>query len=335
MNSLISIVGVILSGKENYQEWFRKVKNTLIFNDMWDGICENENLEDKKDEETINEVDKSAPVPPTNAKELALWKSKDKKAYALIIASVSEEVSRHLVSSKSAWEALKKLKDLYDSHSELEIIQLLMKLFNLELKDNDPMKLASEIRAIFHDIDATGVKVDIQLTAFIKALYPTYTHYLESLQASGQMKAREKQCYRCGKTGHTASYCRTSWDKIVNKKEQVQDKGNDKGNPPESTHYVVAHCNLGFEEAFSTSFSWNDIWLLDTGDTCHMTFRKYFFETFSDQIDAEVHLVDKSQLKPSGIGFVRLKLSGLADYILSNVLYVPQLKKKCNFSCAN
>ena len=39
------------------------------------------------------------------------------------------------------------------------------------------MKLAYEIRAIFHDIDATGVKVDIQLTGFIKALYPTYTHY--------------------------------------------------------------------------------------------------------------------------------------------------------------
>ena len=116
MNSLISIVGVILSGKENYHEWFRKVKNTLIFNDMWDEICENENLEHKKDEKTINEVDKSAPVPPTNAKELALWKSKDKKAYDLIIAFVSEEVSRHLVSSKSVWEALKKLKYLYDSH---------------------------------------------------------------------------------------------------------------------------------------------------------------------------------------------------------------------------
>ena len=72
MNCLISIVGVILSGKENYQnyqEWFRKVKNTLIFNDMWDGICENENLEDKKDGETI-EMDKSALVLPTNAKDL-------------------------------------------------------------------------------------------------------------------------------------------------------------------------------------------------------------------------------------------------------------------------
>ena len=96
----------------------------------------------------------------------------------MIIAFVSEEVSRHLVSRKSAWDALKKLKDLYVSYSELEIIQLLMKLFNLELKDNDPMKLAYETRAIFHDIDATGVKVDIQLTAFIKSLYRTYTHYL-------------------------------------------------------------------------------------------------------------------------------------------------------------
>ena len=64
-----------------------------------------------------------------------------------------------------------------------------MKLFNLELKYNDPMKLAYEIRAIFHNIDATGVKVDIQLTTFNKPLSCSYTHYLESLQISGQMKA--------------------------------------------------------------------------------------------------------------------------------------------------
>ena len=58
-----------MSGKENYQEWFRKVKNTLIFNDMWDGICENENFKDEKDgEDAIVEVEKSAPIPPTNTK---------------------------------------------------------------------------------------------------------------------------------------------------------------------------------------------------------------------------------------------------------------------------
>ena len=59
-----------------------------------------------------------------------------------------------------------------------------MKLFNLELQDNYPMKLASKIKALFHDIEAIGVKVYLQLTAFIKALYPTYSHYLESLGPS-------------------------------------------------------------------------------------------------------------------------------------------------------
>ena len=103
MNSLISIIVLILSGKKIYHEWFCKVKNTLIFNDTWDGICENENFKDKKYGDAIDEVDKSAPIPPTNTKELALSKSWDKKSHALFIVSVSEEVSRHLVSIKSAW----------------------------------------------------------------------------------------------------------------------------------------------------------------------------------------------------------------------------------------
>jgi hypothetical protein len=64
-----------------------------------------------------------------------------------------------------------------------------VKLFNLELKDDDPMTLDYEIKSIMHDIDSIGVKIDIPVTTFIKALYCTYFHYLESLQASVQMKS--------------------------------------------------------------------------------------------------------------------------------------------------
>jgi hypothetical protein len=103
MNSLISIVGVVLSRQENYQEWFWKIKNTLIFNDLWEEICEG------KDD---NELEQ-----PTDSRQLAIWKSKDKKAHALISASVTKEVSRHILSSTTTFKALKKLKDLYDSHS--------------------------------------------------------------------------------------------------------------------------------------------------------------------------------------------------------------------------
>ena len=64
-----------------------------------------------------------------------------------------------------------------------------MNLFNLELKDNDPIYLVSEIKAIMHGIDAIRIKIELPLTSFIKGLYPSYWHYLDSLQVSGQMKS--------------------------------------------------------------------------------------------------------------------------------------------------
>lgn len=51
------------------------------------------------------------------------------------------------------------------------------------------MALIYEIRAIMHDIDSTGVKIDIALIALIKALYSTYSNYLKSFQASSNLKS--------------------------------------------------------------------------------------------------------------------------------------------------
>ena len=63
----------------------------------------------------------------------------------------------------------------------------MIKLFNLELKNDDPLALASEVISIMHDIKNTSVEVEIPLIAYVKALYPTYSHYLESLQTSGSL----------------------------------------------------------------------------------------------------------------------------------------------------
>lgn len=106
----------------------------------------------------------------------------------MIASSVNEELGRHISPFSNAFEALRKLKELYDSHSGLEVVQLMIKLFNLELKNDDPIDLASEVRSIMHDIKATSVEIDIPLIAHVKALYPTYSHYLESLKASGNLK---------------------------------------------------------------------------------------------------------------------------------------------------
>ena len=125
---------------------------------------------------------------PTSEKEFTIWENKNNKAYALIATSGYEEVCHHISPFSNAFKALQKMKELYDSHSALEVIQLMIKLFTLELQNDDPPALALEIKSIMHDIKVTNVELDIPLIAFLKALYPTYSNYLESLQANGNLK---------------------------------------------------------------------------------------------------------------------------------------------------
>ena len=90
------------------------------------------------------------------------------------------------------------------------------------------------------------------------------------------------------------------------------------------------------EDIFSTSFSWwHDNWILYVGATCHMTFRRDLFEQLSDNIDGVVYFVDNSQIKPSGIGSIHLKIPRLSDYTFewcSLHLWVPN---KFIISCIN
>ena len=50
----------------------------------------------------------------------------------------------------------------------------------------------------------------------------------------------------------------------------------------------MAHYNIGVtEDLFNASLaSWKNDWLLDLGATCHMTFRRDFFEEFTDNVAA-------------------------------------------------
>lgn len=76
-----------------------------------------------------------------------------------------------------------------------------IKLFSLELKNADPGALALEVRSIIHDIKTTSVQIYIPPISYANELYPTYSNYLESLQASGNLKeitfdSLEKKFYK-------------------------------------------------------------------------------------------------------------------------------------------
>ena len=86
----------------------------------------------------------------------------------------------------------------------------------------------------------------------------------------GRSKRSDLQCKRCGKTGHTSDQCWASWESIKDKQNQKKD---DQDASKSFDSCIVAHCNLGFNELTSLS-SYKDCWLLDTGATSHMIFRK-------------------------------------------------------------
>jgi len=58
-----------------------------------------------------------------------------------------------------------------------------------------------------------------------------------------------------------------------------------------------------------------------------LTFQRDFLEEFIDNVYGIVYFADKSRLKPSGMGTIKLQLHGFLDFHLHNVLYFPELKR--------
>ena len=65
MHSLASIVGCVLTRKNTYPRWSRKIKSTFIYNDLWDKICEGKAIQTKLEAEIATD-----PKPPTLEKEI-------------------------------------------------------------------------------------------------------------------------------------------------------------------------------------------------------------------------------------------------------------------------
>jgi len=78
---------------------------------------------------------------------------------------------------------------------------------------------------------------------------------------------------------------------------------------------------------YASLASWKNDWLLDSGETCHMTFRRYFFEEFIDIVDGVVYFANKSKLNPLGLATIRLKFPSHPDFLLYHVLHLPQLRR--------
>jgi hypothetical protein len=78
-----------LDGPKNYKSWKRHMQNKLIYNELWNDICDGD----------------TQPTNPIDVSLLAKWELKDEKALALIRSSAIEHLFVHIDSSTSAWFA--------------------------------------------------------------------------------------------------------------------------------------------------------------------------------------------------------------------------------------
>jgi hypothetical protein len=81
----------------------------------------------------------------------------------------------------------------------------------------------------------------------------------------------------------------------------------------------------------STNFKsyYEDAWILDSGASQHMTFRRGFFWNFQECHLNSVFLADHTKHTPYGKGIVKVYLPNIGGRMISNVWYYPLLKRIC------
>jgi hypothetical protein len=108
-----------LEGTKSYKTWKCLIESTLIYNELWRDICN----EDTK------------PNKPTDATTLPKWEIKNAKELALIKYSVNDEMYVHIENITDAWSSLKYFKDLFDTHLESKKVDLQLKLLQQKLTE--------------------------------------------------------------------------------------------------------------------------------------------------------------------------------------------------------
>uniref|UniRef100_A0A1Y1NHZ0 Retrovirus-related Pol polyprotein from transposon TNT 1-94 n=1 Tax=Photinus pyralis TaxID=7054 RepID=A0A1Y1NHZ0_PHOPY len=150
---------------------------------------------------------------------------------------------------------------------------------------------------------------------------------LATTRATKPMQNKKKRppvtCYNCQKRGHYARECRNK------KQERANTAEKEKGQEGNVTAFTTEEKAFGLTSD-ALAISKDDVWIMDSGASSHMTYHKDYFSSLEDSDIKSVTLGDNKSLKVSGKGTIKIRKlihNKWYDAILTNVLYVPDLHK--------
>ena len=292
------------------------------------------------------------------------WVKDDAKAMFLISSAMKASQVESVLTCRSSREMWNKLVLIHEQKSESNKLILTQRFHEAKMESNDTVvKHVSRILNMAAQLADVGEKMsDVAIMAKILASLPprfnalktawdsvdTERQTLENLQerlikeesritvddegvsaflstrnAPKKGPIRDKsnmECYNCHKKGHFAWQC-------PQKKKKKKDAGQNCAFMAMSS----SRCNelRDSAEAFAKMDA-KDVWLLDSGASRHITFRREWFESFSPCTGEKVMLGDDCACDVRGSGTIKIRKIVNNEWLYStieNVLFVPQLRK--------
>lgn len=299
-----------LKGAENYSSWSFEVKAYLELQGLWSSV------EGKERDVTKNTAAKTNLI--------------------LLIEKVNHH---HILEASTAKEIWEKLQVVFDNSGTTRKIGLLRKLLGARLENFDSMEsyVSTVVTTAYHLSQADLQVSDKWVGAILLAGLPDeYSPMIMGIESSGieisgeiiktkllqEYKAKREGammvrkdwkkviCYKCGKAGHIARFCKNTEAKKDVKEEKLVSEENE---------CEYASLIVGFSDRSS--------WYIDSGATSHMTMNFNYLRNIK-YCNKFVNVADERKLKVVATGETILKLKfdeKEEDFYLKNVLYVPDL----------
>jgi len=143
----------------------------------------------------------------------------------------------------------------------------------------------------------------------------------KKFRSKSRGRKSNKFCRYCKKPGHEISDCF-----ILKKKQEKQEKGKAAQSPEAANIEADSDGDITLSVVSSNKRSKTE-WILDSGCTFHMCPYKDLFTTF-ESVDCGVVLMgNDAQCKIAGIGTIQIKTNDGVVRTLSDVRYIPELKR--------
>jgi len=324
----------------NWRQWFLRMENYLRIHNLWDVTAS----EVKYEKDEAGEVELNEKV---NYEKM-------QRARCLIINCVNSEYSGHITRCSSAHQVWTVLKNLYQQTGQQRESELRQKLTkarkhhdqSIDQYMNSIVQIVDELRQV--NVDLTEEEVSNAVLDGLPPNYHTVTVVLKHYHAKLTMaKVRESLTYEetylkkgnayvtqerkkndlekpvcqyCQKTGHTLQTCFK-----FKADYPPRNKGSHGGKIPLKTNERTMALMAGGPQLRTDN---NQIWIIDSGATWHMTGNKEYLEVSTiEPYETNIEIADGTQLTSQWKGKVKLKLDDLTapPVELENVLYVPGL----------